>query len=233
MMRITNEKEGRKKGRWVFAAAILVAAAIGTGCENRALPLKQELGTRVPSSAPDASKGYESMAPITDLYVLIGNNKSIHPPAPYVRIESTLGYVCDGDLNKGAGGKFIYLCYTTDPACGSPITGIYVYSGKNQTHYPNSGYFHVRNSDNYGPDGSRGADLNKGAGGDYIYLLATRDGSHPPLTYLPLEITTYKETDLKRFGYYNELNWLPNDLNKGAGGRYIYLGYTSFTGLNK
>lgn len=73
------------------------------------------------------------------------------------------------DLNKGAGGKYIYLYYTTDENAGDPITGI---------QYQDDETFQYKNADNYEvvrctTNGS-GMDLNMSVGGDYIYLWFTR-----------------------------------------------------------
>lgn len=73
------------------------------------------------------------------------------------------------DLNKGAGGKFIYLYYTSDSKAGKPITGI-------QWQQNNS--FQLKTADGYEvvrctTDGG-GMDFNKSVGGDYIYLWFTR-----------------------------------------------------------
>ena len=40
---------------------------------------------------------------MSDVKVISGGNASIRPPDGYTRI--------DVDLNAGAGGKYIYLCY--------------------------------------------------------------------------------------------------------------------------
>ena len=69
------------------------------------------------------------------------------------------------DLNKGAKGKYIYIYYTTDPKAGNPVTEI---------KYQDNDVFQYGNSDGFEPvrcvtDGNV-LDLNKGSGGDYIYL---------------------------------------------------------------
>jgi hypothetical protein len=231
MMVKKKEKTDSAKGRWILAAALGIAAMVATSCENRVLePDGAEAENQMAADARGFWDEYSQspFPPITDIYILISSNKSAQPPEPYKRLDSAFGYCPEGDLNEKAGGKFIYLCYTDDPNYGAPITGLYVYSGKKQTHYPNPGYFHVSNSDGFGPTGSRGADLNKGAGGDFIYLLAKRADGEAPIRNLYLEVTDRKQTDLKRYErIWNnwDLTWLPNDLNKGAGGRYIYLAY--------
>ena len=73
------------------------------------------------------------------------------------------------DLNKGSGGKYIYLYYTHEDGAGKPITGIQ-YQLNNTFQYKNAdGYEVVRSK-----TGGDGMDFNKSVGGDYIYLWFTR-----------------------------------------------------------
>jgi len=157
---------------------------------------------------------------IRNVYILTGSSSSILPPVPYIKVNrGYMGYG-NGDLNQGAGGKYIYLCYSRESYTGNPLRGFYIHSG-GKTHYPASGWFHVSNSNGYGPYGSRGADLNKGSGGDYIYLLSTRGTSKgSPIREVGIISTTYPV-------YYAPAGWniILKDLNKGAGGKYIYLIY--------
>jgi len=73
------------------------------------------------------------------------------------------------DLNRGSGGKFIYLYYTTDKNAGEPITGI---------QYQDNNTFQYKNADNYEvvrcTTTGDGMDLNMSVGGDFIYLWFTR-----------------------------------------------------------
>ena len=57
------------------------------------------------------------MAFVTDVVVITGDSAGIFPPAGFTKI--------DVDLNAGAGGKFIYLCYKKGD-CESAITGLQV-----------------------------------------------------------------------------------------------------------
>lgn len=73
--------------------------------------------------------------------------------------------IIKADLNKGAGGNYIYLYYTMDKSAGAPITGI---------QYQNNNTFQYKNADNYEvvrcTTNGAGMDLNRSVGGDYIYL---------------------------------------------------------------
>ena len=160
---------------------------------------------------------------ITDLYIIAGNSSNITPPASYQKI--------DVDLNKGAGGKYIYLCYTKQDVA-SPIQGLEVYYGVDKYPYPSLSYPWrdgvISNSAGFDYPG---IDLNCGAGGDYIYLYQTRVSGilNPYEGYKPW-------SKIKEIGVYFArtsassqvpAGWkrIPVDLNMGAGGFYIYLIY--------
>lgn len=105
--------------------------------------------------------------PITDFYIKSTSDKHDHPDVitynerQYYRITNLVGsgsfWDSYGDLNDGAGGRYIYLYYTTD-AWDYPrgITSIAI------------------NDNSYGAVCGNGSttpqDLNEGAGGDYIYM---------------------------------------------------------------
>ena len=80
---------------------------------------------------------------------------------------------CDCDLNKGAGGRFVYLCYTFDRMY-SPLVSITACScderGKNR---PQSSNWEAVTW-----EGSKDiADTNAGAGGKYIHIFQKHDES--------------------------------------------------------
>ena len=76
-----------------------------------------------------------------------------------------------GDLNRGAGGAYIHLYYTTDLFSDNrTVTDIYFNTTKNGAVGVNGG--------------TTGYDLNTGAGGDYIYMHFTTAISSPILTGL-------------------------------------------------
>ena len=57
------------------------------------------------------------MAFVTAVTVITGDSANISPPAGYTKIAV--------DLNKGAGGKYIYLCYQKGGRADA-ITGLQV-----------------------------------------------------------------------------------------------------------
>jgi hypothetical protein len=99
-------------------------------------------------------------APITGISAVLGKNAA--PPPGYVK--------SDLDLNKGAGGEYIYLCWKYDS--DTPILDLIVQStGSADQLIPN-----IR-----GKDYSKiPIDLNKGSGGDFIYLYYLQDTHEPP-----------------------------------------------------
>ena len=87
---------------------------------------------------------------IRGLYVISGNNGAIPAPNGYTKLPI--------DLNMGAGGDFIYLCFTRNSSLGAPLEDVSVIAGGSSDIPAPTGYekFPV--------------DLNKGAGGAFIYL---------------------------------------------------------------
>ena len=92
----------------------------------------------------------------------------------------------DFDLNKGAGGKYIYLMYKAGSQSSNCISDLYLrlsksnVSGSDATVTHEGRTYHL--ADCAGPEdfvkGSHG-DLNSGAGGQYIHLFYTRDSYSP------------------------------------------------------
>lgn len=132
---------------------------------------------------------------ITELAVIHGGNSSISPPAGFSRISV--------DLNAGAGGDFVYLCYRR--GIGTPITGLAV--TVNNGAPPSSAYSRID------------VDLNVGCGGDtdYIWLWYTRDPACTTLRDLHVQAdSSDPPTGFTRINV---------DLNRGAHGAFVYLSY--------
>lgn len=88
-------------------------------------------------------------AAITGLEVVAGLLRSV--PIP-------VGYTQDGqDINAGAWGKYIYLCYMVGNGL-PPIEDIIVVSGADRNIYPESTYTRINQ------------DCNEGAGGLYVFI---------------------------------------------------------------
>lgn len=147
---------------------------------------------------------------ITDIKIISGNSSDIRPPEGYRRVHQ--------DLNQGAGGEYIYLCYTEGAGLGAKITDITVIAGDSPDVPVPAGYTKLD------------TDLNKGAGGKYVYLCFYR-GEGPGYLDLPQFIVSDQAmpaitaialpaADKPMTGQYA---MIPQDLNEGAGGKYIYL----------
>lgn len=139
------------------------------------------------------------------------------------------GFV-DMNFNKSTlFGSNIYMGYgyTADP--NEAIKDIVAYHEKNPpaTLIDDSGRFFTLASD---------IDLNKGAGGDYIYLYTTKQGGSGPVVSLSAATdvstgsysTTWIDGSKKNVSVKCTKTWDSSsysDLNDGAGGAYIYLMY--------
>jgi hypothetical protein len=124
------------------------------------------------------------------------------------RCPSSMKWI-DQDLNKGAGGDYIYLCYSKG-GTNTPITDLQVTSSGGSGNRCGVGW-------EWYPQ-----DLNKGAGGDYIYLCSRRDGQQP------IKDITFTSSGKAGNRCLSGWNWIDKDLNKGtrkSGDPYIYLCY--------
>ncbi len=99
------------------------------------------------------------MSAITGLDIIYGDDTKV--PSGYHKIFA--------DLNKGARGEFIYLCYSTT-ASGSPITNVQVFASGTSEFTIQDGYERINK------------DVNKGAKGKFIYVCYTRNKIFPPIT---------------------------------------------------
>ena len=139
-----------------------------------------------------------SMAAINGVTVIYGLHSS--PPPNYTKI--------DKDLNKGATGEYVYLCYTTTLS-SPPITGLQVFAGDSESFGIQNGYKIIPK------------DLNKGAEGKFIYVCTTTDKRLAPITGLDVI-----QGD-SRYTYPNDSNWvrIDQDCSEGAKGDYTYIVY--------
>lgn len=131
---------------------------------------------------------------ISELRVIYGSSSSIRAPAGYTKVNV--------DLNRHAGGDYMYLCYKK--GVGAPITGICVTVNSNR---PPAGVVWTK----------IGVDLNRNAGGSYVYLWYTRDPSCEAIADIVVLIN-----DARTPAGYTKIN---TDLNRHAGGSYLYFAY--------
>ena len=130
-------------------------------------------------------------AGITALVVVYGQ----HTPAPegYTKIPV--------DLSNGAGGEYIYVCYTT--VAGDPINFIQVFAGDSEDFEIQNGYEKLP------------YDLNKGARGKYIYLCYTKEQVARPV--MDLNVVQGSSPHVYPTSEWIRIN---QDCSEGAGGDY-------------
>ena len=133
--------------------------------------------------------------------------------------------VIEYDLNKGAGGDFIYLLYkTTDNnADGEYITGFCIAVGENPADAiqdENTGItYHLASCDGGNHFKEIKGDLNSKAKGDYIYLYYTKEAVSEDFDGVTgISFDDERSDAVGKLGYN-----IGYDLNHGAGGNYIYM----------
>lgn len=140
------------------------------------------------------------------LTVISGGASTIQPPEGYTKVPF--------DLNRGAGGDYIYLCYhkaSFKPMIKNQpgISDLAVIFGENAQ--PPAGYEKLPN------------DLNKGAGGEYVYLCFKKCEYNNAEVIKDVRVIGGSSPDVAPDYLFTKVN---GDLNKGAGGDYIYFTYS-------
>lgn len=124
--------------------------------------------------------------PQTDTYI---SDLAVGSDADKSKALSSLtndGYTpIDYDLNKGAGGNYIYLGYKTTTSYADALKDIRFYSDPGDA---SNFYYELNiNGTNCGYY-MYGSDLNKESGGDYIYFFATDNSeAGPPITQISFD----------------------------------------------
>jgi hypothetical protein len=147
------------------AKAILLAA----GCDYM---LEKDLNTNVGLHSDYIYLGYKRTS---DPSKAIRDLRTTHDDAveSFVKNGATY-YKLDGNLNSYTNifADDIFLYYTKDAKAGTPITSLGTSQHvANWSHGEGNRYVVTTVLNQHG----KGSDLNAGAGGDYIYLLQTRD----------------------------------------------------------
>lgn len=143
---------------------------------------------------------------VDDLTVVVGNDDQPHVPDGYTKD--------DYDLNRHAGGKFIYLCWHKVPV-----------SGLRKPERVLQAMQVIYNGDKV-PDGYSkiNVDLNQGAGGDDVFLCMKQGEYGTDENILDVRVIGGNDSFVPApYGY----KTLPGDLNKGAGGDYVYIAYAN------
>ena len=144
-----------------------------------------------------------SMAYIGDLKLISTDSGETPVPAPGYQLIPV-------DLNKGAGGKYIYLTYKRTDNLIEAITSISVVAGDTANYHIQGGHTKLTQ------------DLSEGAGGMYIYITYIKGGEngYPPL--VGLNVIFGNSRDIYPPDYWVRDN---QNCNEGSGGDYIYICY--------
>jgi hypothetical protein len=140
---------------------------------------------------------------IDGLYFEVVSNPPVTPQVGWELINV--------DLNRDAGGAYIYLCYHNGPDDLEAISDI-TFIVNNQP-VP-AGYIKIDQ------------DLNQGAGGDYIYLCYKKEITSTPIRRVNILIGQSATPDPDFYFGENYYTGVKQDLNQGAGGNYIWLVYS-------
>ena len=186
---------------------------------DKSAAIKQYFDERVDQISNEFKETVNAEIFISDVYVGYGKTQS--EAKNMLRGKGvTEGHIVNLDLNASVGGYWIYLGYKTTADPTKAITGLI------------SNYYGDAKTSNLSYNGIQytiiPVDLNKGASGEFIYLYYTRDTkAGSPLTMIQYQQNeTFQFPDIKADGYHPVIATADGhvaDLNKGAGGDYLYL----------
>jgi|EP01040_Poterioochromonas_malhamensis_P006833 hypothetical protein len=129
------------------------------------------------------------------LDVIYGDNPSQMPPSS---VQENYGQ--SNDINKGFGGKYVWLQVVWTPDINQAVTG----------------YHFIKQSD----EDKRYQDLAKGAGGDYRYLLPLKQ---PNYNFRLTEVKLFRsDKEILQFPGYDGHT---TDINGGRGKSFLYLAW--------
>jgi hypothetical protein len=140
---------------------------------------------------------------INDLYFEVSNSAVVTPQPGWSMINV--------DLNRDAGGKYIYLCYKNGLDNQEAISEI-TFIVNNQQIPP--GYVKIPQ------------DLNEGAGGDFIYLCYKKEITNNPIRRVNVLIGQNAQPDPGFYFTKNYYSGVKQDLNQGAGGNFVWMVYS-------
>lgn len=155
---------------------------------------------------------------VTDIVFVVDKNEWT------ARSKCPPGYqLVNVDLNAGAGGNFIYLCYKLGENINEAYTDFFMEYRTNAASPETKPLNHNSNYVNYTRIGT---DLNSGSGGGYIYLWTTKANTLPPVT----DVSAVFDNPDNGNSDWSSVCWQntqsPADVNKSVEGKYIYIKYT-------
>lgn len=115
------------------------------------------------------------------------------------------------DLNRDAGGKFIYLCYKAGLDDQEAISAVMFITNSQQTP---AGFVKIPQ------------DLNEGAGGDFIYLCYKKEITSNPIRRVDILIGQNAQPETGFYFVENYWSGIKQDLNQGAGGNFLWMVYS-------
>ena len=139
------------------------------------------------------------------------------------RSQCPPGYqLINADLNAGAGGNFIYLCYKLGENIDEAYTDFFMeYRGSSAGSETNP----MNHNSNYVNYTRNGMDLNWGSGGKFIYLWTSKANTLPPITDITVVFDNPDNVNPDWPSVYWQNTQSPADVNKSVGGKFIYIKY--------
>lgn len=133
------------------------------------------------------------------------------------------GYqLINADLNAGAGGNFIYLCYKLGDNINEAYTDFFM---EYRASSAQSETIPMNHNSNYVDYTRIGTDLNWGSGGDFIYLWTTKANTLPPITDVSVAFDNPNNVNPDWPSVYWQNTQSPADVNKSVKGKFIYIKY--------
>lgn len=167
---------------------------------------------------------------IKDIYFGAGNNEA-NAKADLISKTTEKLTIIDSDLNMDAGGKWIYLGYTTTTEADEAIKDLVLHFHRNpdttiRLNKTDGLYFQTVTGAEYTLRAEY--DLNMGAGGDDIFLYYTKDEeAGSPIKGLFVQIIKVTGDLVDQKNWSRVCDWYEPgkkfDLNRNAGGKDIYL----------
>lgn len=140
---------------------------------------------------------------INDFYFEVVTYPTVTPDPGWSMIEV--------DLNRDAGGKYIYLCYKTGLDDQEAISDVTFIINNQQTP---SGYIKIPQ------------DLNEGAGGDFVYLCYKKEITSNPIRRINILVGQNAQPETGFYFAENYWSYFKQDLNQGAGGNFLWMVYS-------
>jgi hypothetical protein len=189
--------------QWQFTANEILNKNEGLGVTVRIFCPIAAIGIAYNEVEPNRFKSDTVPGPFSDLSVEV-SDKGI-----YEKVTPDGWYRVLVDLNRGAGGKFLYLkCKPYEPSDGNPISELTILSSDKDNITTPAGFTKVA------------TDLNKSVGGDFIYLYYKKG----PAPIEGIAVVAAASSEVQAPERFVKINV---DLNKHAGGQFIYLCFQS------